>query len=123
MPNPKLIHGIQTRNGNIKDPPSRGTLSTPISPETAKRLTDMMIQVVENGTGRNARTSGMLIAGKTGTAETQEDQTPHSWFMGFAPADKPALAIAVVLENSGTGGAKAAAVAGKILRKAVRLGY
>ena len=43
--------------------------------------------------------------------------------MGFAPADNPTLAIAVVLENAGTGGAKAATVAGKILRKAIRLGY
>ncbi|WZL78186.1 penicillin-binding protein 2 [Eubacteriales bacterium mix99] len=123
VPDPKLIHGIQTRNGNIRYLPSHGTLSTPVSPETAKKLTDMMVQVVENGTGRNARTTGMIIAGKTGTAETKEDQSPHSWFMGFAPADNPTLAIAVVLENAGTGGAKAATVAGKILRKAIRLGY
>ena len=123
MPEPKLIYGIQTRNGNVRLQSKSRTISTPVSPETAKALTDMMIGVVENGTGHSAQTTGMLIAGKTGTAETQAGQTPHAWFTGFAPADHPTLAISVILENAGTGGTKAAPIAGKILREAVRLGY
>jgi peptidoglycan glycosyltransferase len=53
----------------------------------------------------------------------QAGKTPHAWFIGFAPADNPTLAIAVILENAGTGGSKAAPLAGKILREAASLGY
>jgi peptidoglycan glycosyltransferase len=123
MPEPRLIYGIQTRNGNIHLQPEKRTLKKTVSPETAEALKNSMIAVVENGTGKRARTKGMLIAGKTGTAEVQADKGPHAWFIGFAPADNPSLAIAVVLENAGTGGGKAAPLAGNILREAVRLGY
>ena len=82
-----------------------------------------MIGVVENGTGYRAKSTGMLTAGKTGTAEVAADQKPHAWFIGFAPADEPSLAIAVILENAGTGGRYAAPLAGKVLRNAKKLGY
>ena len=122
MPEPRLIYGIQSRTGRINLQPSN-PLASPINTETAQTLTNMMIGVVENGTGGRAQSTGMLIAGKTGTAEVGSENSPHAWFIGFAPADNPTLAIAIVLENAGTGGSKAAPLAGQVLREASRLGY
>jgi peptidoglycan glycosyltransferase len=122
MLEPKLIYGIQSRTGKIHLQQSR-KIAEPISSEAAEILTNTLIGVVENGTGRQARSVGMLIAGKTGTAEVGADKKPHAWFIGFAPADNPTLAIAVILENSGTGGSKAAPLAARILREASKLGY
>lgn len=123
MPEPRLIHGIQKRSGNILLQKDKPAIKTSMPPETAEALKNMMVGVVENGTGHAAQTKGMLVAGKTGTAEVQAGKTPHAWFIGFAPADNPTLAIAVILENAGTGGGKAAPLAGKILREAASLGY
>ena len=122
MQEPRLIYGIQHRTGRIQLQ-SSSKLATPISAEIAEAIGDMMINVVENGTGSKAKSKDMLVAGKTGTAEVASDQSPHSWFIGFAPADNPTLAIAVILENAGTGSGNAAPLAGKILREASKLGY
>lgn len=122
MTEPRLIYGIESRSGRIRLQNSN-ELASPISTETAQALTNMMIDVVENGTGKKARITGLLIAGKTGTAEVGPEDNPHAWFIGFAPAEEPTLAIAVILENAGTGGNKAAPLAGKILREAVKSGY
>lgn len=122
MPEPRLIYGIEPRSGKIRLQDS-SILANPISDETSRAITDIMINVVENGTGSRAHTTGMLTAGKTGTAETGSDKKPHAWFVGFAPADNPTLAISVILENTGAGGRNAAPLAGKILREARKLGY
>jgi peptidoglycan glycosyltransferase len=85
-------------------------------------LTSMMEHVVTQGTGRGARIPGVRVAGKTGTAETVRGAAPHAWFTGFAPADKPRIAVAVVLENGGvagnetTGGKAAAPVAAAVMK-------
>jgi len=81
--------------------------STAVSPGTAAALTDMMIGVVESGSGTAARISGVQVAGKTGTAQTAEGQAPHAWFTGFAPADKPQVAVAVIVEHGGNAGSEA----------------
>jgi len=74
-----------------------------------------MVAVVNNlGTGRRARMPHVVVAGKTGSAENAHGRT-HAWFCGFAPADDPTVAFAVLLENAGHGGAEAAPVARKIL--------
>lgn len=79
----------------------------PISADTAEQLTQMMIDVVENGTGKPARIPGVQVAGKTGTAQDQKGQPPHAWFTGFAPADNPQVAVVVIVENGGTEGSEA----------------
>ena len=89
-----------------------------ISKENAEIIKSMMIDVVETGTGRNARISGSKAAGKTGTAENPQGKA-HSWFIGFAPAEDPQIAIAVIVENGGSGGSNAAPIAGKVMKKAL----
>ena len=66
------------------------------------------VEVVKRGTGTNASIKGIRVAGKTGTAENPSGKT-HAWFIGFAPADDPKIAVAVVLEEDGTTGGKTAA--------------
>ena len=58
--------------------------------------------VVDNGTGTAAQIGGVEVAGKTGTAETGQDTAPHAWFVSFAPADDPKIAVAVIVENGGS---------------------
>ena len=96
-----------------------------ISPETASQLTEMMVGVVERGSGTRAQIPGVRVAGKTGTAQTGEGRPPVVWFIGFAPADDPQVAVAVVIEDGGevgdeaTGGRVAAPVAQQVLQAAL----
>ena len=72
----------------------------------------MMTRVVESGTGTNAQISGVDVAGKTGTAETGVAGRNNTWFISFAPAGNPQVAVAVALsDQTGTGGATAAPIA------------
>jgi peptidoglycan glycosyltransferase len=85
------------------------------SPEVAAALTQMMTSVVDRGTGRKARIQGVQVAGKTGTA--QNSATDHAWFVGFAPADHPKIAVAVFVKNGGaTGGDISAPVARQVIQ-------
>jgi peptidoglycan glycosyltransferase len=96
-------------------------LSTAVSPGTAASLRDMMIGVVQSGTGQAAKIPGVQVAGKTGTAETGTDEAPHAWFTAFAPADAPRVAVAVLVEHGGslgsdaTGGKVAAPIAKAVI--------
>lgn len=98
-------------------------LGRPISSQVAAELTTMMQSVVDSGTGRHAQIPGVAVAGKTGTAERAPGEPPDAWFVGFAPADNPTIAIAVVVEDgggeSGTGGSVAAPVAQKVMQTAL----
>ncbi|MFH1665767.1 MAG: penicillin-binding protein 2 [Candidatus Omnitrophota bacterium] len=73
------------------------------------------------GTGQKARLPGIVVAGKTGTAQTSRGIS-HGWFAGFAPFDKPALTVMVFDEYGGKGGYYAAETAGKVFQKAQDLG-
>ncbi|HZU14793.1 MAG TPA: penicillin-binding protein 2 [Chloroflexota bacterium] len=123
METPQLIKTITAPNGSAVTSPSPSTYSTPISPTTASEVTSAMKQVVAVGTGVLARSQGISIAGKTGTAETGGTQLPHAWFVCFAPADHPRIAVAVIVEHGGEGATTAAPLAGQIVRDAVALGY
>lgn len=75
--------------------------SEPISAETAETVTRMMVDNVADGAASNARIDGVDVAGKTGTAENGTDEPYTLWFTGFAPANDPQVAVAVVVENGG----------------------
>jgi peptidoglycan glycosyltransferase len=86
----------------------------------------MMQRVVETGSGRSAQIDGVTVAGKTGTAEVGGGRRAHAWFTGFAPADDPQIAVAVVVENGGdtssevSGGRVAGPIARQIMEAVVR---
>ncbi len=94
-------------------------LSDAVTPQVANELKQMMIGVVQGGTGTPAQIPGVEVAGKTGTAETTAGANPDAWFTGFAPATgTPKVAVAVVVEDGGNAGSEAAGgrVAGPIAR-------
>ncbi len=90
----------------------------------AALLTEMMVNVVENGTGTNAQIPGVRVAGKTGTAQTGNDNPSVAWFIAFAPAQAPRVAVAVVVEDAGaaevSGNALAAPIARAVIEAVLR---
>lgn len=94
-----------------------------VPPEVARAVRDMMVGVVAAGSGANAQIPGVTVAGKTGTAQTGLG-TSHTWFIAFAPAEAPRVAVAVMLENQPsanefTGGALAAPIARDVMAAAL----
>jgi peptidoglycan glycosyltransferase len=102
-----------------KNPPT--VLARYMQAGTARRLARMMRGVVAYGTARGIDLEDLPIAGKTGTAENPHGKS-HSWFIGFAPADRPALAVAVLVEQGGYGSQTAAPVARDLFARARELG-
>jgi peptidoglycan glycosyltransferase len=88
-------------------------------PATATALNLMMQRVVNAGTATAAALEGIQVAGKTGTAE-KGDGTNLAWFIGFAPAEDPTIAVAVVIEDTqSTGGEAAAPLAAAVIKSAL----
>ncbi|SEJ56696.1 peptidoglycan D,D-transpeptidase FtsI family protein [Demequina mangrovi] len=125
---PYLVDSVRDANLRLVEDFEPEQLSEPMTRADANELTDMMVTVVESGTGTAARISGVEVAGKTGTAETGTDARPHAWFVGFAPADDPVVAVAVLVENGGTtdgevtGGRVAAPIAKAVMEAAIAAG-
>ena len=94
-----------------------------VSKKTARIMTELMESVVEGGTGVAAQISGVRVAGKTGTAEVDigGERKNHAWFISFAPAENPKVAVAVVSEYGGIGGQVAAPLARAILTRVLPL--
>ncbi len=97
---------------------------TATSPQTAASMTQLMTSVVQSGTGTAAQIPGVVVAGKTGTAQTGTN-TIHAWFVCFAPAPQPRVAVAVLVENQpeggeATGGVIAAPIAKAVLQAALQ---
>jgi penicillin-binding protein A len=102
---PQIWKRVIDPDGRTVDTMDPSVYSEPISSETAAELTTAMEGVVTEGTGTNAAISGVLVAGKTGTAETPGNEAcgggadeNQAWFIGFAPADDPQIAIAASVE-------------------------
>jgi peptidoglycan glycosyltransferase len=119
---PYLVDQIFTANLTLLSEANPEELNRSMSTSTAEKLKKMMIQAVSNGVSSNARIAGVKVAGKTGTAENGESDPYTLWFTGFAPADKPAVAVVVVIEDggglgqSGRGNSLAAPIAKKIMQ-------
>ncbi|MBO5955595.1 MAG: peptidoglycan glycosyltransferase [Clostridia bacterium] len=105
-----------TKNNTVISETKTKELSQVMSPECAEYLGTLMVDAVENGTGTRAKIWNVTVAGKTGTAEN-ENEKDHAWFVGYAPYEDPQIAIAVILENDGrSGGDAAAPIAGNVMK-------
>jgi len=130
---PKVIKWVRKNGEQIHEfaPTVRGHLK--VKPENLELIKEALAGVVNEprGTGRGARLKGIVVAGKTGTAQvvTLEKERiakaggvlplkfrDHAWFVAIAPKDNPRLAVAVLIEHGGHGGSAAAPVAGELLR-------
>lgn len=89
-----------------------------MSEEVSRTMRDFMVSVVDNQQADGVAMQGIKIGGKTGTAEAG-DGTSHAWFIAFAPAENPTIAVAVLVENGGRGGVVASPVAGAVIRAAL----
>ena len=119
---PHVVDKILSPSGGVLARRHAEKLGRAIKPETASELTTMMEAVVTGGTGTAAQIPGIRVAGKTGTAETGVPNRYNAWFIAFAPADHPRVAVAVVVENGGFGGRSAAPIAKAIMQAILRRG-
>jgi peptidoglycan glycosyltransferase len=118
---PKLVERILAPDGTIIDRLDPEEWTTAMKPRTAAELQSMMRAVVESGTATSAQIPGISVAGKTGTAETGVAGQNQTWFIAFAPVERPQVAVAVALSNQdGTGGSTAAPIARAIIQALVR---
>lgn len=118
---PHLVATTRDADLTVISRTAPSVFSEPISAATAHELTTLMTAVVASGTGTPAQVPGVTVAGKTGTAETGNEQDQHAWMIAFAPAEAPRIAVAVLLENGGRDGSAAygGSSAGPIVRRLV----
>ena len=123
---PYLVQEVQAPDLSRLDVAEPEVYSRAVSGEVAAELTRMMQLVVADGSATRAQIDGVSVAGKTGTAQHAPGRPPHAWFIGFAPAEDPRVAVAVVIEDGGslgseaTGGAVSAPIARDMMRAVLR---
>jgi peptidoglycan glycosyltransferase len=121
MMTPYIVEEVRSADGRVISS-GKGEGDQIISEAVANEVKDMMVAAVREGTGTNARISGVDVAGKTGTAENETGES-HAWFIGFAPANDPQIAVAIILESEGkSGGAAAAPIAREVIRQGLKGG-
>lgn len=98
--------------------PEQPSFKRVMGADIAATLNDLMVSVVDAGQAPGAAIPGVKVAGKTGTAETGSG-TSHAWFIAFAPADNPTIALAVIAEDGGRGSVVAAPIAGAVIQAAL----
>lgn len=116
---PRLVDDIRLPDGSVKEKFEPKLLSKSIDKNVAEMIRKIMVSVTQTGTGVQASIPGIKVAGKTGSAQNPHGQS-HAWFIGFAPADKPKVAVSVIVENAGAGGQQAAPVAREIMQEVIR---
>jgi peptidoglycan glycosyltransferase len=119
MPRPHVVSKQATRSGQPVADFAGGSLGNPLDGNVAGQMRQMMVDVVNNGSGQLARIPNVQVAGKTGTAETGDGQPPDAWFVAFAPANQPQYVVAVIREHKGEGFDQAAPMAKTILQAAL----
>jgi peptidoglycan glycosyltransferase len=123
---PRLVSEIRDPSGQVIESFAPEVFGQPISSQTAIQLTQMMVSVVQSGTGTAAQIPGVEVAGKTGTAQHGEGLAPHAWFVSFAPAQNAKIAVAVIVLDGGslgseaTGGVLAAPIAKAVMEAALQ---
>ncbi len=110
---PRIVREIRSPDGIILDRPSPSVRHEPLDAATARELNGMMQRVITEGGLTTAEIPGIKVAGKTGTAETAE--APHSWWITFAPADDPQIAVCAMVENGGEGDDAALPIADAVM--------
>jgi penicillin-binding protein A len=119
---PRLVTGMNGKGGTRQI--GQQTLSSVIDAGAAAAINRAMVEAVEGDLGRQfttgAKIPGITTAGKSGTAELGGQGEPHSWFIGFAPAEAPTVAIAVVVEQAGRGAEVASPIGGELMELHLR---
>ena len=123
---PNLVRRVLSDQQKVIEERKTQELSEAVTEDVAAKLTTMMEAVVTDGTGSRAQIDGISVAGKTGTAQHQPGKPPHAWFVCFAPANDPQIAVAVVVEDGGNlgneafGGTLAAPIAKSVMEAVIK---
>jgi peptidoglycan glycosyltransferase len=119
---PYVVKAVRAPNLRVLEETQPESLGQAMSPANSDKLTQMLVSTVTKGTATSARISGVDVAGKTGTAQSTKDRPPYAWFVSFAPADDPQVAVAVVVESSQTARSEIAGgrLAGPIARSVMQ---
>jgi peptidoglycan glycosyltransferase len=124
MMDPRIVTEVRDAQGRVVREFDPEVFGRPVSTATAEAMRQMMVSVVESGTGTAAQIPGLVVAGKTGTATNGEDRPPNAWFTAFAPAgatQDPEIAVTVIVLDGGdlgdeaTGGRVAAPIAKAVI--------
>lgn len=120
MPAPYLASEARRPDGQVErlHQPGR-VLRQVMQPATAAAMHRLMVQSVQEGYARPAQIPGIQVGGKTGTAEVDGERAPHAWFVGYAPAERPQVAVAVIAENRGSGTDVATPIGRRLLEAAL----
>ena len=100
---PYIVKTVRSPNLKVLDQANPSLLSQAMSASNAAKLRQMMVSTVQSGTATSARIAGVDVGGKTGTAQSTPERPPYAWFVAFAPANNPKVAVAVLVESSNTG--------------------
>lgn len=122
MVEPQLVMTVRDAAGGVSNRLSTHNVMQCMRSDTASIIEQYMIATVESGTATRAAVEGHVIAGKTGTAQVNSSggaYAPHAWYVGYCADEEAPYAIAVVVENGGSGGSVAARLAGKIMKEAI----
>ncbi len=117
MPTPRLVRRLHAPDDRTIEAPNRGAFTRTMRPDTARSMREMMAATVRQGTGRRSfskwpsKLRHIRVAGKTGTLAKRQPYTSYTWFVGYAPADAPQVAIAVMVGNGSLWWQKATDVA------------
>jgi peptidoglycan glycosyltransferase len=119
---PYVVKAVRAPNLRVLEETQPESLGQAMSTANSDKLTQMMVSTVTKGTATSARISGVDVAGKTGTAQSTKDRPPYAWFVSFAPANDPQVAVAVVVESSQTARSEIAGgrLAGPIARSVMQ---
>ncbi|MGH3361357.1 MAG: peptidoglycan D,D-transpeptidase FtsI family protein [Nocardioides sp.] len=124
---PYLVDEVRSPELDVLDKTDATEFSQAVSPETADTLKEMMVSTVTNGTATPAAIPGVDVGGKTGTAQSGRDNVPpYAWFISFAPADDPQVAVAVMIQKADiprgeiAGGAVAGPIAKSVMEAVIR---
>jgi peptidoglycan glycosyltransferase len=119
---PTIVENVESSSLSLLFQPQLSTFAQPVKSATAALVKQMMIGAVATGVSSNGQIKGVTVAGKTGTAQNGGSRPYTLWFTGFAPAENPRVAVAVVIEDgggmgqSGFGNLLAAPVARKVMQ-------
>lgn len=114
MMKPYVVDRIESYEGRMVKQYKPVLAGEPLTKEEAKELKKMMKAVVEEGTASALNNGSYTAAGKTGSAEFDSSKASHSWFIGYAPAKNPKIAVSIIVEGAGTGSEYAVPIARKI---------
>jgi peptidoglycan glycosyltransferase len=119
LPVPYFVDAIQEPGGGQANPGNRRSIENLMQPQTAQLVRQMMITTVQKGSGYRAILPGLVVGGKTGTAQLGGSAQPHAWFAGFAESGSQGVVIVVMIENGGEGSQTAAPIFASLAKLAL----